>query len=141
MNTETEKREITEQFLTGLRTRDADLLRSIMHEDAVWILPGTSLISGEARGADAVIRRAQTIKDHGVSFQLKHILIGHHGAALSLYNTAQRGSLVFDEHLATVLDIRDGKVTEINTYLSDIEMLNAFFAPSSGVSAMESFAA
>ena len=130
MNTEPAKHDIAEQFLTSLRMRDADLLRSILHEDAVWSLPGTSLISGEASGVDAVIRRAQTIRDHGVSFTLKHILVGHHGAALSLHNTAQRGNLVFDEHLVTVLGIQAGKVTEINTYLSDIEMLNSFFAQS-----------
>ena len=140
MNTEIEISKIAEHFLTGLRTRDAEILRSILHADAVWSLPGTSLISGEARGADAVIRRAQTIKDHGVSFALKHLLVGHRRAALSLHNTAQRGSLVFDEHLATVLDIRDGRVTGINTYLSDIAGLNVFFAPPSGVSLEESTA-
>ena len=138
MNTEVEISKIAEQFLIGLRTRDAERLRAILHADAVWSLPGTSLISGEARGVDAVIRRAQTIKDHGVSFALKHLLVGHHGAALSLHNTAQRGSLVFDEHLATVLDIRDGQVTGINTYLSDIVGLNAFFVPPSGVGLEES---
>ena len=138
MDTEVEKRKIAEQFLAGLRTRDAELLRSILHPNAVWNLPGTGIISGEAHGADAVIQRARTIKDNGVSFAVKHILIGHHGAALSLHNTAQRGSLVFDEHLATVLDIRDGKVTGINTYLADIGMLNDFFAPAVAASPLAS---
>ncbi len=129
MNTHTDHREIAKQFLTGLRTRDADLLRSILHENAVWSLPGNSLISGEARGAEAVIARAQTIRDHGMTFTLKHLLVGHHGAALSLHNTARRADLTFDQDLATVLHIRDGKVTEIDTYMSDVEMVNIYFAP------------
>ncbi|MBV9998875.1 MAG: nuclear transport factor 2 family protein [Verrucomicrobia bacterium] len=128
MNTETEKREIAEQFLNAMRTRDADVLRSILDKSAVWSLPGNSLISGEARGVDAVIGRAQTIRDHGMSFAVKRILIGYHGAALSLHNTAQRGTLVFDQDLTTVLRIRDGKVTEIDTYMSDVEMVNTYFA-------------
>ncbi len=129
MNTDTEKNEVAERFLTGLRTRDADLLRSILHDDAVWSLPGNSLISGEARGIDAVIRRAQTIKDHSMTFTLKQILVGHHGAALSLHNTARHGALTFDQDLATVLSIHDGKVTAIDTYMSDVEMVNNYFAP------------
>jgi ketosteroid isomerase-like protein len=54
-----DKREIAETFLLGLRTRDWDLLRKIMTSDIVWSLPGHSRISGEARGINAVIERAQ----------------------------------------------------------------------------------
>ena len=117
------------QFLAGLRTRDWELLRSILLEDVVWSLPGTSVISGEAHGAGAVVHRAQTITSYGLSFALKHMLIGRGGVALSLHNTARRDELVFDEHLATVLSLHGGKVSAIDTYLSDIGMLNAFFVP------------
>jgi uncharacterized protein len=98
-----------------------------LDEDLVWTLPGSSLISGEAKGATAVIQRAKTIVAHGVNFELKHILIGRQGAALSLHNAAQRGAVRLDEHLATVMTMRDGKIAAIDIYLSDIEMLNAFF--------------
>lgn len=54
MTTELKKTEIANQFLTGLRTRDWELLKSIMARDVVWNLPGSSLISGEAQGVDAV---------------------------------------------------------------------------------------
>ncbi len=129
MNTEAKKIHLANQFLTGLRTRDATLLRFILRDDATWTLPGHSLVSGEARGADAVIARAQTIAGYGLTFKLTHILIGAQGVALSLHNTARRGEVVFDQHLATVLTLDDGKVSAINTYLADVEMLNAFFVP------------
>jgi ketosteroid isomerase-like protein len=127
MLTEAEKNEIAQQFLTGLQNRDWDLLRSIMTDDIVWSLPGTSLISGEARGADAVTKRSQLIVSYGLTFTLKHILFGRHGVALSLNNTAKRGDVILDEHLATVFALRDGKIAAINTYLSDVEMVNRFF--------------
>jgi ketosteroid isomerase-like protein len=129
MSTEIKKTEIANQFLTGLRTRDWDLLKSIMAEDAVWNLPGSSLISGEAQGADAIVRRAQLIVSYGLTFTLKHILIGQNGVALSLNNTARRGDLVLDAHLATVMSIRDGKISAIDTYFADVDMVNAFFVP------------
>ena len=84
MATEIKKTEIANQFLTGLRTRDWDLLKSIMADEIPWNL-------------------------------------------LSLNNTARRGDLVLDEHLATVIKIRDGKISAIDSYLSGIDMLNAFF--------------
>jgi hypothetical protein len=101
MATEIEKAEIAQQFLTGLRNRDWDLLKSIMTDDVVWSLPGSSLISGEAHGVDAVIQRSQLIVSYGLAFSLKHILFGQHGVALSLNNTARRGDLILNEHLAT----------------------------------------
>jgi hypothetical protein len=85
------------------------------------------LISGEASGVDAVITRAQRIVSYGLTFTLKHILIGQHDLALSLHNTAKSGNQILDEHLATVCLLRNEKICAINTYLSDVEMVNAFF--------------
>jgi|HubBroStandDraft_1064217.scaffolds.fasta_scaffold38953_3 ketosteroid isomerase-like protein len=101
--------------------------RENMTDDIVWTLPGTSLISGEASGVDAVIARAHRIVSYELTFNLKHIMIGQSGLALSLHNTASKGTQSLDEHLATVCTLRDGKICEINTYLSDVEMVNAFF--------------
>jgi uncharacterized protein len=127
MVTDADKKAIAQQFLAGLRSRYWSLLRSIMTEDIVWSLPGTSLISGEASGVDAVIARAQRIVSYGLTFTLEHILIGQQGIALSLHNTAKNGNQILDEHLATVCIFRDEKICGIDTYLSDVEMVNAFF--------------
>jgi ketosteroid isomerase-like protein len=127
--TEDEKKDVAQKFLGGLRNRDWESMRSIMHADVVWSLPGTSLMSGEARGVEAVIKRAQMIAAYGLQVSVKHVLFGLDGVTLSLNNTAKRGELVFDEHLATVCSIREGKVWKIDTYLHDVEMLNTFFVP------------
>ena len=58
---EQEKRKVAQDFLRGLRDRDASLLRSIMTDDVVWSLPGESLMSGEAHGVDAILKRATTL--------------------------------------------------------------------------------
>ena len=118
---------VAKQFLEFLRERDWESMRSIMSEHVVWNLPGRSSISGRAEGVAAVIARAQKIVSYGLSFQLKHLLFGQDGVTLSLHNTARRGNLVLDEHLATAMTLQEGKITAINTYLSDIDMANAFF--------------
>jgi uncharacterized protein len=48
--------------------------------------------------------------------------------ALAIHNQASRGDLVLDEYLATVCTISDGKISKIETYLSDVDGMNAFFA-------------
>ncbi len=126
MNSEKQKQEIAQTFLASCATAIGSA--EIRVERRCCLEPaGKSLISGEAIGADAVVERAKLIVSYGLTFTLKHILYGPHGVALSLHNTARRGDLILDEHLATVCSLRDGKIFAINSYLSDIDMVNAFF--------------
>jgi len=126
--TDTDKAALAREFLAGLKERDWDRLRATMTDDVTWTMPGSSLISGEAQGADAVLARARQIVGYGLDFELKHILIGQHHVALSLHNTAARGDLKLDEYLATVCFLRGGRISAIHTFLSDIDGMNAFFA-------------
>ena len=119
--------QVAKQFLDFLRERNWEAMQTIMSEHIIWNLPGRSQISGRAEGVAAVIARAQKIVSYGLSFRLEHMLFGQDGVAIALNNTARRGDLVLDEHLATVMTLQDGKITAINTYLSDIDMANAFF--------------
>ncbi|WP_413669428.1 nuclear transport factor 2 family protein [Mucilaginibacter sp. Mucisp86] len=125
--TEEIKKQLANKFLTGLKNRDWELMRSAFTNDVTWTLPGTSLLSGPAVGADAVIKRAGQLRDFGVMVQLNHILYGLDSVALSLHNTASRGDLILDEQVAIVCDITDGKISRITTHLSDVEGINAFF--------------
>ena len=128
MPAESIKQKIGENFLNALRTHNWELMRTIMAPDIVWSLPGSSRISGEAHGVDAVIARCQIITSYGLNFALKHVLYGQFGFALSLNNTAKREDLVLDQHLATVCSLREERISRIDTYLSDVPMANAFFA-------------
>ncbi|HUQ58207.1 hypothetical protein [Lentzea sp.] len=93
-----------------------------------WTLPGDNRISGTAEGPDGVVGRVRLISSYGVDFALLHVLVSRDNVALNLHNTATRGDLVLDEHLATVFTLRDGKVARIETFLSDVDGMNRFFA-------------
>ncbi|MFF8652669.1 nuclear transport factor 2 family protein [Streptomyces huasconensis] len=114
-------------FHQALVARDWDGIRALLQDDATWTLPGDNTISGTADGADAVVERAQRIAAYGVDFRLLHLLVSKENVALSLHNTAHREDAVLDEHLATVCRLRDGKIASIETYLSDVPGMNAFF--------------
>jgi ketosteroid isomerase-like protein len=118
---------VTQAFLRATGMKDWAAMRLIVADDAVWALPGTSLISGESQGGDAVVARAQQLSNYGLNVALERVLYGPAGVAVSLHNTGRRGDLVLDEHLTNVVRVRDGKITGIDTYVSDLEMLNSFF--------------
>jgi len=125
--TEAEKKEIAQRFITALSNRDANLLKSIMTDDVVWSLPGKSLMSGEAHGVDAILKRSEILHRHEVKIELEHIVFGYQDVALHLHNTAKRGDQILDEHLTTVCSLRGNKIRRLDTFISDVEMLNAFF--------------
>lgn len=127
MTPDSEKLAIAKRFHAALVSADWAGIRALLTDDATWRLPGDNKISGEARGGDAVVERAQLIAGYGLNFELEHILLSPDNMALGLHNTAQRGDVVLDEHLATVCTLSDGKISAIETYLSDVEGMNAFF--------------
>ncbi|WP_419701653.1 nuclear transport factor 2 family protein [Mucilaginibacter sp. NFX135] len=122
-----DKLQLANTFITSLKNNDWETMHSILAADASWTLPGTSLLSGPANGAGAIIKRAQGLKHFRVNFDLKHILIGLNGFTLSLHNTASRGDLILDEQVAIVFEVNGGKIVDMATYLSDVAGINAFF--------------
>jgi ketosteroid isomerase-like protein len=58
--TESEKKGIAENYIKALANRDAALMTSITTKDIVWSIAGTSLVSGEARGVDAILKSSET---------------------------------------------------------------------------------
>lgn len=65
---------------------------------------------------------------HGVHFELLHVLYGLTDVAIILHNTAQQGDRGLDEYLTTVLRLKDSKIDRVDTYISDVSMLNRFAA-------------
>jgi ketosteroid isomerase-like protein len=119
--------QLGKQFHSYLIARDWDGIRTLLTDDATWSLPGDNTISGTAEGADAVVERAKKIASYGLNFELLHILVSRENMALSLHNTAHRDDAQLDEYLSTVCRLRDGKIASIETYLSDVTGMNAFF--------------
>ena len=126
--TDEEKARLARAFWEGLRNRDRSALASIFTEDVVWSNPGETRISGEAKGLDAIMTRAQDISDWGVKIELEYVLYGLTDVALHLHNTGNKNSRVFDEHVVMVFTFRDGRISRLSAFLSNIPMMNAYFA-------------
>ena len=125
--TDQDKKHLATTFITALRERDVQTFHKIMTQDVVWSLPGSSIVSGVAEQVDGILKRADTLVGYGVKLEILHVVFGYEGVALLLHNTAERNGKVLDEYLTTVCTLRDNKIARLDTYISDIPMLNLFF--------------
>ena len=119
--------DLAHRLLGSFKNRDWELLRSIITGDCIWRLPGSTMISGVAFGAEAIVKRATQVVEKGLNLELLHILYGMNGFALSLHNQEKKGELIIDEYLTMTCILRGHMISGINTYLSDIEGLDSFF--------------
>ncbi|GGZ29324.1 nuclear transport factor 2 family protein [Streptomyces poonensis] len=115
------------QFHTLLVSGDWNGLRELLTDDATWTLPGDNAVSGTVNGPGAIADHAQKIASYGVNFELLHILVSRENVALSVHNTARRGDVVLDQYLSAVCRLRDCRIAAIETYLSDVPGMDAFF--------------
>ena len=125
--TDKEKRTIAQSFIAALGSRDINALQAILTDDIVWSLPGRSKMSGEARGVDAILKRSEILGSYGVKIEIEHVVYGLHDVGLHLHNTGKHGGLILDEYLTTVCHIDGDKIRRLDTFISDVEMLNTFF--------------
>lgn len=125
--TEDERKHFATSFISGLRSRDAATLEPLMTPDVVWSLPGASAVSGEARGVDGILARAKKFADRELRIEIEHVVIGYDGVALLLHNTGTHGGKVLDEHLTTIIHFEGRRIKRLDTYISDVPMLERYF--------------
>ena len=76
---------------------------------------------------EAVLKRAETLHRFGVKVEIEHVVYGFNDVALHLHNTGKHEDKILDEHLTNVYVLRGNKICRIDTFISDVDMLNAFF--------------
>lgn len=122
---------VVTRMLGASRRQDWDTVRSCLHPDVVWTLPGTSQVSGRIQGQDAVVRTAQIIDSAALTVQPQNILIGFNTVTATIHNTASQ-PVPLDEWLALVFELREGAIVSIATHLSDVPGLDRFYAALAG---------
>ena len=123
-----QKQRAARTFLSVLGKPDAAVLESVVAPDVIWTFPGSSPISGEAHGIDGILKRAGVIAAYGVKVEILHATFSYTGGvSMILHNTAIKNGRTLDEHLCAVFAFKDGRISRLDTYLSDVAMAEAFF--------------
>jgi ketosteroid isomerase-like protein len=115
------------QFMGAVKKGDRELISCLLTEDAIWVFPGRNVLSGVAKGIDAVANRAALINSYGISIEHTNSLYSLNGLGLKLHNEGRKDGLILDEFLLSAITFKSDKIYSIDTYLSDIPGMNAFF--------------
>ena len=59
--TDEDRIQLATSFIVALRAGDVNGFRAIMTDDVVWTLPGTSLVSGIAKGVEGVLKGKKVV--------------------------------------------------------------------------------
>ena len=126
--TDEQKKALAIDFAMAVKTRNSETLQSLVMDDVIWSLPGTSLLSGEVHGVDGILMRAEILDAFEVNVKVEHVVVGYKNIGLLLHNTGSKGGKILDEHLTTIFILREKKIHRMETLISDVPMLNAYFA-------------
>jgi len=120
---------LTRAMVTAFTSGDLAAVASHFHEDAVWELPGSSLVSGTYRGPDEIVGflgRAFELSGGTLALELVDILGSDWGSVQVQTVTAARDGRVLDCVEVLAHEIRDGKF--VRTYhRPDQDAIKAFF--------------
>ncbi|MET3981841.1 MULTISPECIES: nuclear transport factor 2 family protein [unclassified Mucilaginibacter] len=122
-----DKQKLGNQFILAFRDQNWDLLKSIITEDCTWSISGENDLADKLTGHDEVISKARQFVTK-LSFEFDHIRQSLNCVALAIFTHAATGDKNADEQIATVNTIRDGKISEINTFFSDVPGMHSYFA-------------
>ena len=62
-----------------------------------------------------------------VQIEIQNGMVSPDGVALTLHNTGTHNGAILDEYLVSVVTLDDGRASRIDTYISDIPMMDAYF--------------
>jgi ketosteroid isomerase-like protein len=113
---------------SALATQDKTMMAKLVHPDFVWALPGENAVSGETIGVEAMFDRFARLSEFGVNIEIQQVMVSPRGVAMTLHNTGSHNGAVLEEYLVSAVALRDDKAHRIDTYVSDILMMDAHFS-------------
>jgi hypothetical protein len=90
-------------------------------------LAGKKSDVGRSARRGSHLETAEILGRYGVKVEVERVVYGFRDVALHLHNTGKHGDKILDEHLTNVYVLRGNKICRIDTFISDVDMLNAFF--------------
>jgi ketosteroid isomerase-like protein len=126
-----ENMDLVRSGFAAFSTGDMATLKSLFAEDAIWHMPGSSVVSGPKKGRDAILSFfgelmersggtfAVTLKDLASSGDRVYALQHAHG---------ERDGKTLDRDAVNVFHVSDGVVTEVEEFFHDTDDSDTFWA-------------
>jgi ketosteroid isomerase-like protein len=123
---------VVRQIFDAFARKEGFALRGLFAEDAVWTVPGQSLMSGVFRGRDEIFRfLARLPKETNGTYgsELRDVLVSDDRAAALYRARGARDGRTLELDQVLLFRIEGGLVREVLALPSDPEAFEAFWAP------------
>ena len=107
--------ELVRRGFDAFATGDVNMLRELLHQDAVWHAPGRNPVAGDHQGVEAILGFfARTMELTGGTFGVElHDVVANDEHAVAIYvSRGQREGRTLDSKNVLVSHIRNGRLTE-----------------------------
>lgn len=108
--------------------RDWAALRALLSDDVRWVFPGESSAAAPAAGIEATMTRIERVCSFLSGFGLAHVLASRSNFALTMHRAIDHERLDDNEQLAVIGRVRDGRIVEIETFVSNLEVMDLMLA-------------
>jgi ketosteroid isomerase-like protein len=116
-----------EAFNTG----DIDTLVEVIAEDAVQVMPGTNMFSGEHKGREAILAMyGRIFEETGGTFRadLESTYANGHLVVAIYHGSGQRQGRTLDQRYALLFEIEGGQAVRLTDMPNDVEANDRFLA-------------
>ncbi len=112
---------------------DLDAMAACFHEDAVWRLPGRSVLAGTHRGwpaiRDEVFAMQPPLSGGTFRARLLDLAVGAESIVAVVHATADHAGRRLDQTVCQLMRVEGGKIVEVRGHYSDQAALDAFWGP------------
>jgi len=130
MNVDTD-RDIVRRAYEAFNAKDAETLNKLMSPEIVQTMPGDSPLAGTYRGPDEVLamyKRLAELSAGTIRNELREVLTDRSGRVLAIHVvTAERNGRSRESRQAVLVTVLDGRITEIDLFVSDLAANDAFW--------------
>ncbi|MEH1969424.1 MULTISPECIES: nuclear transport factor 2 family protein [unclassified Nostoc] len=121
--------QIVERMYECFNRGDMNTIRNeIFAPDLVWRLPGHNPLSGVKNGADEVIAFFAELNRGGIQVDLINIDAWGEDTVVEVHRGhGERNGAILDALNCTHYHIRDGKIADVQVYISDQHTVDQFF--------------
>ena len=122
---------LVERLYAAFEAGDKEALKKLIAEDAVWHVPGSTEVSGDHRGHEAIFAYLQKLAElSGGTFRAELIDVlasDMHAAALAAA-MGERGDRVLEQTYLLFLRIENDRIVEARLFNEDEEAFQAFWS-------------
>ena len=115
----------------ALAQQDMTTVASCFHLDAVWRIPGSSVLAGVHRGwpaiRDDIFARQSPLSGGTFRARLLDLAVGDVYIVAVAYATAEHAGRQLDQSVCQLMRVEDGTIREIRGHYADVAQLDAFW--------------